>query len=227
MARRFPHVSVLGIDLSPHTPNPDIDPPNAQFQVYDINHGMEQFYGQFDVVQMRCVSGGIKSIDKTVDEVLQSLKPGGFVTIIDGDRSVNEDRSRYLEIMEVEGDEGSNASISKNGSWFERVWFGMFCAYSTIDFDRCIEHRCAQKISGIDLKPNYKLLEYHIWDQDLCDPETVKSGSILIPVGPWATGQTSPFISLAISSHPIPNRSKPGQGPKAPSSRHTNAECVA
>jgi SAM-dependent methyltransferase len=132
MARRFPHASVLGIDLSPHTPNPDTDPPNVQFQVYDINHGMEKFYNQFDVIQMRCVASGIKSIDKTIGELLRSLKPGGFLTIIDGDRHVNKDRSRYLEIMEVEGDEGSNASVSKNGSWFERQTFGMLYTYSSI-----------------------------------------------------------------------------------------------
>jgi SAM-dependent methyltransferase len=129
MARRFPHVSVLGIDLSPHTPNPDTDPPNVQFQVYDINHGMEQFYDQFDVIQMRCVASGIRRINQTIKELLRSLKPGGFITIIDGDRTVSEDRSKYIEIMEVEGDEGGNASISKNGSWLERMAFGGFYAF--------------------------------------------------------------------------------------------------
>jgi SAM-dependent methyltransferase len=129
MARRFPHASVLGIDLSPRTTIPNIDPPNVQFEVYDINSGMEKFYNQFDIIQLRCVSSGIKSMDNSTEELLRSLKPGGFLTIIDGDRHVNEDRSRYLEIMEIEGDEGGNASVSKNGSWFERQGFGMFYEY--------------------------------------------------------------------------------------------------
>jgi SAM-dependent methyltransferase len=130
MARRFPHVCVLGIDLSPRTPNPDTDPRNVEFQVYDINNGMKQFYGQFDMIQMRCVGSGIKDIYKSFNELLLSLKPGGFITIIDGDRTINEDRSRYLEMKAIEGDEGVTASISKDGSWFQRICFGVFYLYS-------------------------------------------------------------------------------------------------
>jgi SAM-dependent methyltransferase len=118
MARRFPHVYVLGIDLSPRTPNPDTDPPNVEFRVYDINDGMKQFFGQFDMIQMRCVGSGIKDIYKSLEELLLSLKPGGFITIIDGDRTLNEDRSKYLEIKTMEGDEGTTASVSEDGSWF-------------------------------------------------------------------------------------------------------------
>jgi hypothetical protein len=54
MARRFPHAAVLGIDISPRAPNPDSDPPNVRFEFHDVNGGMERFYGQFDVIQMRC-----------------------------------------------------------------------------------------------------------------------------------------------------------------------------
>jgi hypothetical protein len=57
-------------------------------------------------------------------------------------------------------------------------------------------------------------MEYHMWDQELCDPETVKSGSILIPVGPWATGQASPSILLTGSSHDIPIDPNPAKARK-------------
>jgi hypothetical protein len=97
------------------------------------------------------------------------------------------------------------------------VWYVI--SIFDIESDGCIELRHAGKLSGIDLRPFYRLMEYHMWDQELCDPETVKSGSILIPVGPWATGETSPSISLIVSAHDILNRSQPSQGAKAPSSR--------
>lgn len=184
MAQRFPHVSVLGIDLSPRTPNPASDPPNVQFQVYDINNGMEQFYGQFDVIQMRCVAGGIKDIHDTLTPLLLSLKPGGFITIIDGDRLLNEDRSRYLEMKAIDGDENVTPSATDAGSWFQRLSFEMFEA---------------SKINGINFTRFYELLDSKIWDEELCDPETMRSGSINLPVGAWAS-DSNPTKTLKLQA---------------------------
>ncbi|PVF93106.1 S-adenosyl-L-methionine-dependent methyltransferase [Serendipita vermifera] len=171
MARRFPHASVLGIDLSPPSFNPEIDPPNVRFQTYDINNGMSQFRDQFDMIQMRCVGSGIRDIYKTFEELVRSLKPGGFITIIDGDHLLTEDRTKYVNMMEMEGDDASSMSVSKEGSWFQRLKFEMLSA---------------GEISGVGIKPLHELMDYGIWDQELCDPATVRAGSLYFPVGTWA-----------------------------------------
>jgi hypothetical protein len=47
----------------------------------------------------------------------------------------------------------------------------------------------AGRLSGVDFKPFHDLMDYRIWEQELCDPETVKAGSLCFPIGAWATGQ--------------------------------------
>jgi trans-aconitate methyltransferase len=124
MARRFPHVSVLGIDLAPLSHDPKKHPPNAQFQTYDINQGMTQFYDQFDFIQMRCVFTGVHDAAKTIQEVLLSLKPGGFLALIEGDpTNFFSEKRGAMKIAKV--CEDTTSSVSEHGSWFLRLFHGM------------------------------------------------------------------------------------------------------
>ncbi|PVF93103.1 hypothetical protein CPB86DRAFT_790500 [Serendipita vermifera] len=200
MARRFPHATILGIDLTPHLPNLD-EPENVRFQVHDINRGMSQFHGQYDMIQMRCVMGGIIDIESTVKEVLLSLKPGGLLMIIDGDRFVDVDRTKYTTVAKVEGDE-MDSNSSENGSWLARIWY---------------ETMTSEEFGGSDIVRSRDVFDLGLWDHPLCDPETAGGGSITIPVGPWMNDQNNTssqrlklagsllqkaFLSLHLSWHP-------------------------
>lgn len=49
----------------------------------DINEGLS---GSYDLIQMRCISNGIKDINSTIKELQSSLKPGlGLLLLLDGD----------------------------------------------------------------------------------------------------------------------------------------------
>ena len=57
MALEFPEAAVLGLDLAPNIIK--AVPPNCEFRVHDINHGLSEYYNTFDVVHMRSVAGGV------------------------------------------------------------------------------------------------------------------------------------------------------------------------
>lgn len=59
MAKEFPEANVVGVDLAPSPTDPEHIPPNCRFEVDDINLGLTHFYGQFDVIQARFVTGGV------------------------------------------------------------------------------------------------------------------------------------------------------------------------
>jgi hypothetical protein len=57
MALEFPHAEVLGIDLAPRQLQ---EPPsNCKFVQYDINLGLSQYYGMFDLIHCRFVGQGV------------------------------------------------------------------------------------------------------------------------------------------------------------------------
>ncbi|PVF91453.1 S-adenosyl-L-methionine-dependent methyltransferase [Serendipita vermifera] len=172
MARRFPHVSVLGIDLAPLVHDPAKHPPNLRFQTYDINRGMTSFYDQFDFIQMRSVAMGLKDAAKTIQELQLCLKPGGFLTLIDGDpvNFISDERKPVLMIKLSEED--TAPSVSENGSWFVRMVH---------------EASTGAKLSGSDMVHGHKLMDSGLWNHPLCDPDTAGAASFYMPLGPWAT----------------------------------------
>jgi hypothetical protein len=123
MAYRFPHASILGIDLIP----PPIDwansPSNLQFTINDVNFGMSRFYNQYDFVHVRCIGGGITDMDRTIVELQKCLKPGGILLIIDGDPIVYEGKEKPARIKKLPGDPDLSA-VSENGSWLRRMIAG-------------------------------------------------------------------------------------------------------
>jgi hypothetical protein len=57
MAREFPHAEVLGLDLGPGPA--DGTPPNCRFLAYDINSGLSQFHGMYDLIHCRFSGWGV------------------------------------------------------------------------------------------------------------------------------------------------------------------------
>ncbi|CAE6465562.1 unnamed protein product [Rhizoctonia solani] len=82
MATAFPHSEVLAIDLAPGLPmNP---PANLQFKVADVTQEMAEYYGQFDLIQGRCIGNGIKDYPGLFALVHRYLKPGGILITAEG-----------------------------------------------------------------------------------------------------------------------------------------------
>lgn len=73
---------------------------------------------------MRCVIAGISDIDNTLDDLVNCLKPGGVLLIIDGDNQFNQDRRSYIKLAKVEGDNDVDG-VSETGSWARRMLWGM------------------------------------------------------------------------------------------------------
>ncbi|KIM25818.1 hypothetical protein M408DRAFT_330998 [Serendipita vermifera MAFF 305830] len=176
MATKFPHTSVLGVDLAP----PPIDrtslPPNLSLEIDDVNHGLGHFAGEFDLVHMRCVSGGITNIDQTLLDLQKCLRPGGVLLIVDGDPSLlSEDRKAIQLFKRLPGDGGPEVtSVSEQGSWFQRLLW-----------EACV----ACEILGASLTRADEVDDLGLWDAPLCDPETACSGGIDLPIGPWPQGK--------------------------------------
>jgi uncharacterized UPF0146 family protein len=49
MAKKVPHVEVIGIDLAPATINENDVPSKCRFELDDVNQGLPHFYNQMDV----------------------------------------------------------------------------------------------------------------------------------------------------------------------------------
>ncbi|CUA68453.1 hypothetical protein RSOLAG22IIIB_03490 [Rhizoctonia solani] len=82
MATAFPHSEVLAIDLAPGLP-PNT-PANLQFKVADVTREIPEYYGQFDLIQGRCIGNGIKDYPALFALVHRYLKPGGILITAEG-----------------------------------------------------------------------------------------------------------------------------------------------
>lgn len=174
MATKYPHVTVLGVDVAPTPVDQSLFPPNLTFEIDDINLGLTHFHGQFDVIHMRCVNTGITDIDRTFVDLQQCLKPGGLLIIVDGDIWIGaEDKETVVKNAKVEGD-GDVSGVSEDGSWFRRFMF---------------EINEASKLAGSSLERGREKFAYGLWDQPMMDPSTAFGGGVYLPLGPWARGQ--------------------------------------
>ena len=79
MARKFPHVEVIGIDLAPAILNKSAIPDNCRFELGDVNQGLPRFYDQIDLIYMRAVASGVSSRRRL--PIRQSLFGQFFSTI--------------------------------------------------------------------------------------------------------------------------------------------------
>lgn len=116
MARRFPHVQVLGVDLAPVPINPDLLTPNIRFEIDDINLGLPHLAGRFDLVHMRCASGGLPDYPQAITTAAQCLKPGGLLLIVDFDM--------HLLAEDMLSSQKMASAHQPNGSWVQRFCYG-------------------------------------------------------------------------------------------------------
>lgn len=161
MAREYPHVSVVGVDLAPTPLDPASVPSNCRFEVDDVNLGLGHFYDQFDVVHARLISSGIKDYRNMMEEAEKCLKPGGVVVFVDYDAMFCAQDQVSRQPM---------AETNENGSWLVR------CSH---------EMRHGAPLKGSDILGMEKCLDEGVWDHELLDPETAQAGSLFLPIGPW------------------------------------------
>lgn len=62
MAREFPDCDVVGLDLAPAPVDIDALPTNCRFEIDDINLGLSHYHNQFDVIHVRCIGSGVRSL---------------------------------------------------------------------------------------------------------------------------------------------------------------------
>ncbi|KAG8825270.1 hypothetical protein FRC17_008769, partial [Serendipita sp. 399] len=171
MAHRFPHCTVLGIDLAPTPLDTSFFPPNLSFEIDDINLGLVHLRDSFDLIHMRCVMGGIKDMRKTLEEIQACLKPGGMLVVIDGDYRLYKDTTTIYPLAKLPGD-ANVSGVSEDGSWMSRVMW---------------EAHEACNIAGSNIEKSKEVVERGFWSHPLIDPETAVGGHVFCPLGPWAT----------------------------------------
>ncbi|KEY74257.1 hypothetical protein S7711_00414 [Stachybotrys chartarum IBT 7711] len=84
VAEQYPESEVLGIDVSPHT-MPTYSPPNAEFQIDDLNGRFTFQSNHFDVVHSQMMAGGIHSNRwrSYLRDIFRVLRPGGWAQMVE------------------------------------------------------------------------------------------------------------------------------------------------
>lgn len=119
MARQFPHVEVIGVDVAPVPVDPENVPPNCRFEIDDIQLGLTHFQEpseRFDVIHVRMLAIGIKDFRNSLRDVQLCLKPGGLLIWIEPDYEV------FTPDIHTYQEPGSDSN--PNGTWTGRVMFG-------------------------------------------------------------------------------------------------------
>jgi SAM-dependent methyltransferase len=116
MARQFPHARVRGVDLTPTPLREDQLPPNIEFEIDDINLGLEHFADRFDLVHMRCVAGGLHNFEQGITYAAQCVKPGGMLILVDYEMSFCEEDMATTQKMATPN--------QADGSWLQRYLYG-------------------------------------------------------------------------------------------------------
>jgi trans-aconitate methyltransferase len=112
MAKKFPQVRVVGLDLTPCPIEKNQIPVNCSFEIGDINLGLSQFENQFDVVHVRFVSIGLKNFARTMKDVHSCLKPGGIVLWLDAEVNLYfTEEFKYVPPA---------SESNPQGSWYQR-----------------------------------------------------------------------------------------------------------
>ncbi|KAG8808717.1 hypothetical protein FRC17_003817, partial [Serendipita sp. 399] len=180
MSLEYPHASILGVDLAPVPVDCGALPPNCRFEIDDINLGLFQFHGQFDVVHIRFVGSGLKNFEDRMRDIHACLKPGGIVLWIDADFDVYS--------TERFGYHPPAADDHPGGSWPQRV---------------TSEVRRASLKLGSDISAMEVALDAGLWKDPSIDSTTSvllseslrdADGSLYLPIGQWASHE-DPAVS--------------------------------
>ena len=117
MARKFPHVQVLGVDLAPVPLNPELLTPNISFEMDNINLGLAHHVGRFDLVHMRCTTGGLSDYASAITTAANCLKPGGLLLLVEFEGMFCAEDMVSAQKMATPN--------QPNGSWIQRFCYGM------------------------------------------------------------------------------------------------------
>ncbi|KAG8791092.1 hypothetical protein FRC16_000605 [Serendipita sp. 398] len=167
MAREFPHAAVTAVDLAPVPIDAASLPSNVQFEIDDVNKGLEHFKDMFDLVHIRLVGSGLQNFAKTMQDVEECLKPGGIALFMDVDYDMYSEDQRVYIPFALEDDD-----VECERSWFQRIVYEM--------------RRGAMSSGKSDIYGMSKAMDEGLWEHPLMDPETCKTGSLYMPIGPWA-----------------------------------------
>ncbi|KAF8604634.1 S-adenosyl-L-methionine-dependent methyltransferase [Ceratobasidium sp. AG-I] len=100
MAREFPHVQALGIDLSPSVPVNA--PANVAFEIGDVTKGvLDSYMEKFDFVQARSIA--VIDMPALIASMSRCLKPGGIIMLGEGSMDVYDEHLKPLDPNEYGG----------------------------------------------------------------------------------------------------------------------------
>ncbi|KAK1988429.1 methyltransferase [Colletotrichum cereale] len=84
-----PASTVIGVDLSPVQPS--YVPPNAYFQIEDIEEDPWTFSQKFDFIHSRMNTGGIRDFPALFRQAYENLNPGGWIEVTDSTNATSDD----------------------------------------------------------------------------------------------------------------------------------------
>jgi len=83
VARDFPHCSCVAVDL---VPMQVVDmPPNCRSEIDDINLGLQHYQEEYNVINARLVSSGVRDYAGLIDQASQALRPNGLINFTEFD----------------------------------------------------------------------------------------------------------------------------------------------
>lgn len=104
MAKQFPDVDVIGIDLVVPTPTSPI-PPNCRFEQHDLNNGLTKYQNAVNVIHASCIAQGITDYRKLMDGIWKALRPGGVYLTVAGDmQMLDHNKEPWVVSEEKEGE---------------------------------------------------------------------------------------------------------------------------
>ncbi|PVG02067.1 hypothetical protein CPB86DRAFT_811956 [Serendipita vermifera] len=160
MAKQFPWAEVVGVDLALCPIPIEKRPNNTRFEIHDINTGLSNFEGQFDMVHLRFVGSSLKDFAQKMKDVHSCLKPGGIVLWVDADFELySTDQFRKLVPA---------TDAAPEGSWLQRFM---------------VEGRRAYLRFGSDVEGMENAMDAGLWSDPILDPETCKAASLYLPIG--------------------------------------------
>ncbi|CAG7849049.1 SubName: Full=Uncharacterized protein {ECO:0000313/EMBL:CCA67102.1} [Serendipita indica DSM 11827] len=174
MSRNFPDADVVGIDLAPVPLDLESVPSNCRFEIDDINLGLEHFKDSFDLVHARLIGSGLKDFRKTLRDVHACLRPGGMIIWVDVDYDMYTGEEPTYARFALDEDELNPTQNQR--SWTQRVIYEM--------------RRGAVGTGRSDLFTMATALDEGLWDDALLDPDTCRTASLYLPLGPWLQGAT-------------------------------------
>ncbi|KAG9007697.1 hypothetical protein FRB90_009250 [Tulasnella sp. 427] len=166
MAKQFPEVEVVGIDLF----IPDVParvPSNCRFEQYDLNDGLPHYRASVNVVHASCVAQGIMDFPWFMDQVWEALRPGGVFLTVSGDMQMYDENKQPWTVAEEDDGE---SSFSYHVLLMTELWKAM-----------------KSKGPGILSYPNISR-----WLQDMGREkwEDIGLWNTYVPIGPWKEDMT-------------------------------------